>query len=330
MLAVLAAVAWAAWHFGGGPPARPASAARPHAPVRAGDSKTTCIDSRLGQPLSQVEQLVGISYTCIEAFSNADPTWADWVSPWLIQPKYGYTTWLAAGRGRRQMILTMNLIPDQVASDSGWVAKCAAGDYDTYASELAANLAHAGFGDSVVRLGDEMNGTWNKDSLGTTPAQWRQWAGCFAQEVRSMRAVHGTHLLFDWNVNANYRDIPLADFYPGNSYVDIVGIDAYDSSGVDLPPVGSPARWAALAGEPGGLDEVAAFAAAHHKPLSIPEWGTVVSQGDDPSYVSHMASFVASHDVAFQSWFDSGTDGIFQLSRASAPRSLTAYRSAFG
>jgi hypothetical protein len=35
--------------------------------------------------------------------------------------------------------------------------------------------------------------------------------------------------------------------------------------------------------------EVAAFAAAHHKPLSFPEWATVGSQGDDAAYVTSMA-----------------------------------------
>jgi hypothetical protein len=55
-----------------------------------------------------------------------------------------------------------------------------------------------------------------------------------------------------------------------------------------------------------------------------------VSQGDDAAYVTQMAGFIAGHDVAFQSWFNSGNDGIFQLSRSQAPRSLAAYSSAFG
>ena len=50
-----------------------------------------------------------------------------------------------------------------------------------------------------------------------------------------MRGVPASHLLFDWNVNANYRNIPLADFYPGDSYVDIIGIDAYDEAAYFFP-----------------------------------------------------------------------------------------------
>lgn len=306
------------------------SATRPGRLIQAGDSKTNCIYAKLGSSLRHAESATGITYSCIETFNDDEANWSEWVSPWLTQLKYGYSSWLRADPAVRQVILTMDLIPSHTADDPDWAAECAAGDYNTYARELAVNLVKNGFGYSVIRLGAEMNGTWNAGMLGTTVVEWHEWGQCFAQEVQAMRAVPGTHLLFDWNVNANYRDIPLADFYPGNSYVDIIGIDAYDNSGLPLPRVGDPARWAALTAEPEGLNAVQAFAAAHGKPLSIPEWGTVVSQGDDVAYVTQMAAFIASHDVAFQSWFDAGTDGIFPLSSAQAPLSLAEYRRAFG
>ena len=306
------------------------SPVRPERLIQAGDSKTNCIYVRLGAPLRQAESSTGITYSCIETFSDNEANWSAWVSPWLTEPRYGYTTWLRADPAVRQVIFTIGLIPKSAADDPGWTADCAAGDYNTYARELAVNLVKNGFGYSVIRLGAEMNGTWNAGSLGATVVEWHEWGQCFAQEVQAMRAVPGSHLLFDWNVNANYRDIPLADFYPGNSYVDIIGIDAYDNSGISLPRVGDPARWAALTAEPDGLNAVEAFAAAHGKPLSIPEWGTVVSQGDDAAYVMQMAAFIASHDVAFQSWFDAGDDGVFPLSPAQAPLSLEGYRQAFG
>lgn len=294
-----------------------------------GDSKTNCIYVGLGADLRNVEHATGINYNCIETFSNADATWAEWVSPWVTHDGPGYNTWLSADPTKRQIILTINLIPNSVASDAQWTAKCAAGDYNVYARELARNLLDTGFGYSIIRLGAEMNGTWNVGSLGATVAEWHQWAQCFVQEVRAMRSVRGTQLLFDWNINANYRNIPLADFYPGNTYVDIIGIDAYDTSSISLPPTGSSRRWAVLTSEPDGLAAAADFAAAHGKPLSIPEWATVSSQGDDANYVTSMGIFVRTHDVAFQSWFDAGDDGISQLNQAQAPRSLAAYRQAF-
>jgi Glycosyl hydrolase family 26 len=303
---------------------------RPPGLIQAGDSKTNCIYAGVGARLQQAEQATGFVYNCIETFNTNTPSWPDWVSPWVTHNGYGYNTWIAADPTGRQIIITQDLIPDNMAADSNWTAECAAGSYDTYATQLATNLVKTGFGYSVIRLGVEMNGTWNAGSLGTTRAEWKQWGECFAQEVQAMRAVPQSHLLFDWNVNANYRDIPLADFYPGNAYVNIIGIDAYDFSGISLPPVGSSGRWEVLASEPEGLNAVEAFAAAQGKPFSIPEWGTVSTQGDDADYVTNMGALVARNDVAFQSWFDAGDDDIFPLSASQAPLSLAAYIKAFG
>ena len=202
------------------------------------------------------------------------------------------------------------------------------GDYNNYATQTARNMVAAGLGYTVIRLGHEMNGDWYKDSLGDTPAEWAQWAQCFAQEVTAMRAVTGAHFLFDWNVNSNYRNIPLADYYPGNAYVDIIGIDQYDNSGYPIPAPGIH-RFAALAAEPGGLDDLAAFAAAHGKPLSIPEWATTTwgfhAGGDDPYYVEGMAAFIASHDIAYESYFDADDDGVLPLDPSVAPHTVSAY-----
>ena len=132
------------------------------------------------------------------------------------------------------------------------------------------------------------------------------------------------------------RTCLLHRFTLGNAYVDIIGVDAYDSTGVSIPAVGQPGRFAALAGEPDGLDAVEAFAAANNKPLSIPEWGCVASGsatnagGDDADYVTNMGTFVATHDVSFQSYFDPNDDGILPLDPAQAPLSLAAYSKAFG
>ena len=134
--------------------------------IQAGDSKTRCIYARLGAPLRQAERATGVTYGCLETFSDTDPTWAAWTRPWLTNRVYGYVSWLAADPSGRQVVLTQNLIPDSLAADPDWAARCAAGAYDSYAAQLAANLVKAGFGHSVIRLGPEMNGTWNVGSLG--------------------------------------------------------------------------------------------------------------------------------------------------------------------
>jgi Glycosyl hydrolase family 26 len=320
--------------------------------VQAGNSKTNCIYVGSAptiyvtsgiSPLAQAEANTGVTFNCLETFSDADPAWSDWVSPWMTAPEtyYGYHDWLAADPTHRTIIITQDLVPDDVinnngdgAYDTNWIADCAAGTFAKYATQLS--TINTGFGYSVIRLGHEMNGTWYRDSLPNTTAGDAAWAGCFAQIVTAMRAVPGAHFLFDWNVNANYRNIPLASFYPGNQYVDIIGIDAYDGSGVTLPPASDPTRFSVLANETLGLNAVEAFARQQGKPLSIPEWGVVTLAtgsnpgGDDPNYVTGMANFVANNDVAYQSYFDGDpATGVMQLDPSQAPLSLAAYAKDF-
>jgi hypothetical protein len=307
-------------------PVGSAGSRRPRALVQAGDSKTTCITDESGPGLRRVELVTGLTYNCIETFTDDDPTWASWVRPWIASRTGApFVAWVAADPSGRQLIDTQNLIPDSEAANPNRTAECAAGDYNSYAVQFARNMIAAGFGYSIIRLGHEMNGDWEQDSLGTTVAEWQEWGKCFAQEVTAMRSAPGAHFLFDWSINAGYRDIPLADYYPGNAYVDIVGISFYDQSGDPLPPVGSLDRWQALANEPMGLNQVYAFAAQHHKPLGIPEWGTVTTQGDDANYVTHMGEFIDSHDVAYQAWFDADDLTIYPLSPVQDPKSLATY-----
>ncbi|HVC24875.1 MAG TPA: glycosyl hydrolase, partial [Acidimicrobiales bacterium] len=249
---------------------------------------------------------------------------------WVTQRPYGFAEWLAADPTRRTIVITQNLVPDDVATTPDWRALGASGAYNRYARELARTLVRTGFGYSVVRLGAEMNGPWETDWVGNGITNQREWARYFAQIVRTMRSVKGAHFLFDWNVNAAYEDIPLANYYPGNRYVDIVGADAYDEAPIPLPPVGSPSRWPTLVSQPVGLDSIYAFAARHHKPLSVPEWATLAQSGDDGQYVTRMGQFILTHDVAYQSWFDNGDNGISPLDAAVAPRSLAAYVAYFG
>ncbi|MCU1495351.1 MAG: hypothetical protein JWO62_3115 [Acidimicrobiaceae bacterium] len=306
--------------------------------VQAGNSKTTCVDIsfknyNLPTSLAPVERATGIHYNCLETFSNADVNWGAWVDPWVTRRGYGFAKWLARDPRDRTVIITQSLVPDQVAATPDWRIQCAAGAFRTYGRQLASRLIARGFQYSVIRLGPEMNGDWYYDSIGPNPSGWSSWAKCFAQTVKAMRSVRGAHFLFDWNVNAGYQDIPLTRYYPGNAYVDIVGIDNYDASGVrSLPPISSPKRWQLLASEKLGLYALERFARAHGKPLSIPEWGTVSTSqgGDDGTYVADMGTFIARHDVAYESWFDPGGDGILTLDANVAPRSLAAYVTAFG
>jgi hypothetical protein len=79
------------------------------------------------------------------------------------------------------------------------------------------------------------------------------------------------------------------------------------------------------------MGAIVRFARAHHKPLSIPEWGVAPASatgiGDDPAYVDGIAMVVRNERVAYQSyWYSRGYATLFARSR----RSLSAYRAHFG
>jgi outer membrane protein OmpA-like peptidoglycan-associated protein len=226
----------------------------------------------------------------------------------------------------------VNLIPnslEDVSDPLSWETSCASGAFDSYATELGANLVNAGLQNSVIRLGPEMNGTWEADFMGTTTQEQTLWVECFANEVTALRQATGAHFLIDWDPNAGKGGYPYANFYPGNSYVDIMGLDLYD---VDSNTPNTSVTFSQLANEPYGLNVFEAFAAAHGKPMSFPEWGlSSVPSGDDPGYIDGIGSSIANGDFAFETYFDGGSAGSEALALGSTtPLSLDAYQQWFG
>jgi hypothetical protein len=94
--------------------------------------------------------------------------------------------------------------------------------------------------------------------------------------------------------------------YPGNNYVDIVGVDSYDF----WPPTTTAGGWQSQLNGSYGLQYWFNFASAHGKKFSVPEWGLQPTAsdgaGDDPAYISDMYNFFASNSgiLAFESYFN--------------------------
>jgi hypothetical protein len=314
--------------------------------ITGGDSKANCITTSFSggvlrqSVINHITSVTGITYNCVSAFANPAPAWADWEAPWMFRiTRDGWGAWLAKSP-EHQIVLSMDLIP-QTASDNSdpltWEQVCAAGDYNRYATTLAKNLVSYGAGNTVIRLGTEANGTWEADYVGTTSAEMSDWAQCYDNEVTAMRAVAGAHFLFVWNPNSCSADIPISKWYPGNTYVDIVGIDAYDLDCVTLKTV-SQEGWRAYSTDdasssasdpdfpsPANLKD---FAAAKGKPLSLPEWGIDSGKPDDASYVADLGQIFKNDDFAFESYFDTYTDSIDPLG-SSIPKATAAYTQAF-
>ena len=315
------------------------------ATITAGDSKAHCIDLRFpGGDLSQstitaASDVTGVTYNCLSIFAGPTATWDQWENPWMLSTQ-GWDTWLTESSAH-QIVMGMDLIP-QSDSDNiyplSWEQPCANGSYDRYATALAQNLVSNGAGNIVIRLGVEANGDWEDDYVGRTASEMNAWATCYDNEVAAMRAVSGANFLFVWNPNVCVDDLPLSEWYPGNSYVDIIGVDAYDIDCWTLRSV-SQEGWTPYftdraANPQGGSDfpslaGLEAFAAANGKPMSFPEWGLIRGWPDDPSYVAGMAQMFNQDNFSFESYFDNDSDTVIPLG-SDIPNATAAYSNAFG
>lgn len=277
--------------------------------------------------LGQIDALTGHSYSCVMTFDNANPTWATWEVPWFATTKatdQNWAQWVDERAGRR-LVITTSLVPSDAPPN--WRQICASGAYDGYAATFGRNLVSEGLSRSVLRIAPEANDPasglgWS----GGFQPDMSAWATCWAKEAKAME-VPGSHFVFDWTVNAGYEDIPFSDYYPGNSVVDVIGIDAYDSlvNGQQVAP--GRTRWHLLSHEPGGILDLVAFAKSHRKPLSFPEWGAASAPsggGDDPVYIRHMAQLFKKYHVVFESYFDENVGGTLRLGQV--PKSLHAYQ----
>jgi mannan endo-1,4-beta-mannosidase len=113
------------------------------------------------------------------------------------------------------------------------VAKIGEGFYDNYLFQYAEAVKK--FGDPVViSFGHEMNGNWypwgppkyngagpGKTSPASFVAAWREIHAAF-------QAVGAKNVIWLWDPNIVYTYSPsLSEYYPGNGYVDWVGVDGY-------------------------------------------------------------------------------------------------------
>lgn len=223
---------------------------------------------------------------------------------WLLQPHVGQ---------HARLEYSLPMLPE---GSSYSLSACAAGDYDVHWHDLASNLVHAGLADTIVRPGWEFNGDWyHWSARGHTDA----YVGCFRHVVDTMRGEAGQRFAFDWNPAVGRDAFPADRAYPGDGYVDYVGVDAYDVSwahyakGHHDKSARAKAWHDALRGDH-GLTFWSTFAARHGKPLAITEWGlTHLSNGhggeDDPAYVDNMLAFMTDPDnhVAYEHYFDYGS-----------------------
>jgi hypothetical protein len=177
------------------------------------------------------------------------------------------------------------------------VAAIASGASNGYIATFAAAVRRLNV-PVAISFGHEMNGNWYPwGTTGTTPAQfvaaWRLIHGVFA-------GVGATNVIWVWNPNDIFPvpQVQLEPYWPGDSYVNWVGITGYVATT-------GPDTFATLF-QP-TMDEIRQFTS---KPFIIAE--TSVETG--PSQITGVSTLVqtltANPDVLGLVWFDYNKSGV--------------------
>ena len=235
---------------------------------------------------------------------------------------------------------TLSLGVPMIPTDSsgqlqGTLALGATGAYNGYFTTLATTLVSAGEGNAYLRLGWEFDGNWYPWQAQSAASE-ADYAAYFRQIVTAMRAVPGAAFRFVWNPDASAfvsKSYSLSLAYPGDAYVDVIGLDLYDFNYVSPTEAGA---WSAFENQ---LSQANAFATTHSKPLALCEWGVASTAvhgfGDDPTYIDNMVTWMKSHNVEYESYFNSNTrasnNGVnFNLIGGGFPNSLAAFTADLG
>lgn len=215
------------------------------------------------------------------------------------------------------------------------LAEVAGGRHDQSFLIIGRAMAANGWGGSTVRLGWEFNGRWMPWTAGRDPAAY---VAAFRHVVGVLRSIPGTSFRFDWCCAWGRNDIAPDRVYPGDDVVDIVGMDVYTR--YYNPLNADPARrWRTFVSVPYGLDWLASFSAAHHKGLSVPEWGTGEALtadggsggGDDPLFIRDMAAFLTVNHAVYSDYWDyHASDYDASVSDGEHPQAGAELRALFG
>jgi hypothetical protein len=172
------------------------------------------------------------------------------------------------------------------------LANIAAGRFDFTLNSYAKGISALSY-PVVIRFAHEMNGDWypwgatvNGNSPSDYVAAWRHVHDVFA-------AQNVTNVAWMWSPNVNrWSQTPLVSLYPGDSYVDIVGMNGYASRATDdfnITFVGT-------------IDELKTFT---QKPIMVTETGVDANLPNKPELIrSWFAHLTERGDIVGVLWFN--------------------------
>ena len=218
----------------------------------------------------------------------------------------------------RRVLWSVPLIPKGAS-----LSEAAAGKYNNHYRKAARILAKYRPQDEVlyIRTGWEFNGDWFPWSA---QGKAEEFKGAFQNFVQVFRSV-SSRFKFEWNVNIGDVGMDPVNAYPGDEYVDIIGMDFYWNTNWD--PVDPAAAFHSMLNRKWGLKWHQEFAQSRGKPTAYSEWG--VMSNDGAAYIELVKDWFVKHDVVYQTYWNSNADFKGMLSKGEYPDTAKAYKAAF-
>lgn len=206
-----------------------------------------------------------------------------------------------------------------VAQPAYALDRITAGDFDAYLTRWAKQVKAYGK-PLVIRFAHEMNGSWypwaeqvNGNGPGDYRAAWQHVVGIFQR-------AKVANVSWTFAANVPYPgSTPLASLYPGDGYVDRVGLDGYNWG--TTQPWSTWQSFGDLFG-PG----VAELRSITTRPVYVCETAAPEGAGGDKAaWISDMWSWLAVHpEVRGLTWFSLAKEADWRID--SSPASLAAFR----
>lgn len=233
------------------------------------------ITAEMGQTPTMVLQYVDKEHPRSQWLSDQQWAIGSWkASPWLANaiPVVG---------------LPMAVTKASAVSDFRAIA---AGQWDATINGIFKSWSDAGYKTIYLRPGWEMNGDWY--AWGITAANAADFAAAFRRIADLAHNYAAAKITVVWNPNVgdpSPQHVPFVNYYPGDAYVDVIGIDSYGAPiDSDTSPDDNPASPSDFT-----LRAAIDFAKAHGKAFAIPETG-----GANPAFPANLATEIAARGVA--------------------------------
>ncbi|TCQ03036.1 pre-peptidase C-terminal domain-containing protein [Sphingomonas sp. PP-CC-3A-396] len=210
--------------------------------------------------------------------------------------------------------------------NGGSLAAGAAHAYDNYYVQAAKTLL-AQYGDQaeiIIRTGEEFNGDWMPWAAGGKEANYVKNFQNFVDAFRSV----SDKFKFEWNVNMGSTNANVVKAYPGDKYVDYIGMDFYWDAKQSWSIKDPVQAFNYMKNTTNGLKWLEDFAAAHGKQTAYSEWG-VNSSAASP-FIALVKQWFDTHDPAYAIYWDSNADFAGKLSDGVLGAASDTFRALFG